>query len=255
MTRAKKRAGVAGSCRLGSCVLNCMCGGFGACTGNLNGKGGIAVNEEENRVLDDVMGRRRSIRAFKPEAPPEEWMNQIVLAGLSAPYAGLAAKENVPYRFFRVIRQGPSMKRAQELIKEQAKASLDELKAEMAKNAYLRENGGAFAKRVEAIAEAGIPSLEEAPFFIAVAERKGVPPVEFESLAHCLENMWLKATALGLGFQLLSVTKMLSENRPFFELLGLEFGRFLLNGCAIGYAKHTPTARRLFPLNEVVSWL
>ena len=213
------------------------------------------MSKEENRVLDDVISRRRSIRAFRPEAPPEEWINQIVLAGLSAPYAGLAAKENLPYRFFRVIRQGPSMERAQELIKEQAKVSLEQLKAEMAKNAYLRENGGAFVKRVEGIAEAGIPSLKEAPFFIVVAERRGIPPVEFESLAHCLENMWLKATALDLGFQLLSVTKMLSENRPFFELLGLEFGRFLLNGCAIGYAKHSPTERRLFPVNEVVNWL
>jgi len=213
------------------------------------------VNEEENRVLDDVIARRRSMRAFKQEAPPEEWINQIILAGLSAPYAGLAAKENVPYRLFRVIRQTACMARAQELIKEQAKVSLEQLKAEMAKNAYLRENGGAFAKRVEGIAEAGIPSLKEAPFFIVVAEARGIPPVEFESLAHCLENMWLKATALGLGFQLLSVTKMLSENRPFFELLDLEFGRFLLNGCVIGYAKHPPMERRLFPVNEVTEWL
>jgi len=174
---------------------------------------------------------------------------------LSAPYAGLAARENVPYRLFRVIRQGSSMVRAQELIRQQAKASLEQLRAEMAKNAYLRENGAAFAKRVEGIAETGIPSLKEAPFFIVVAEARGIPPVEFESLAHCLENMWLKATALGLGFQLLSVTKTLSENPRFFEFLHLEFGRFLVNGCAVGYAKHLPAARQLLPLSEFIEWL
>jgi nitroreductase len=217
--------------------------------------GGIEVNREENRSLDDVIARRRSIRAFKPEAPPQEWIEQIILAGLSAPYAGLAAKENAPYRLFRVISQGPSMVEAQELIRQQAKASLEQLKAEMAKNAYLRENGGAFAKRVESIADSGIPSLKEAPYFIVVAEARGIPPVEFESLAHCLENMWLKATALGLGFQLLSVTKTLSENPRFFELLNLEFGRFLVNGCAIGYAKHVPAERRLLPVGEVTEWL
>ncbi|MGD0953085.1 MAG: hypothetical protein ABR985_11955 [Methanotrichaceae archaeon] len=35
---------------------------------------------------------------------------------------------------------------------------------------------------------------------MVVAERKSFPPVEQQSLAHCLQNMWLKATALGLGF-------------------------------------------------------
>jgi nitroreductase len=213
------------------------------------------VNQEENRLLDDVIARRRSIRAFKSEAPPQKWIEQIILAGLSAPYAGLAAKENMPYRLFKVVRQGPSMVRAQELIREQAKASLEQLKAEMAKNTYLRENGAAFAKRVEDIAEAGIPSLKEAPFFIVVAEARGIPPVEFESLAHCLENMWLKATALGLGFQLLSVTKTLSENPRFFEFLHLQFGQFLVNGCAVGYAKHPPAARRLLPVGEVTEWV
>lgn len=210
---------------------------------------------EENKLLDEVIARRRSIRAFKPEAPPDEWIEQVILAGLQAPYAGLAAKENVPYRVFRVIRQGSNMIRAQELIKEQAKTNLEQFKAEMVNNTYLQENGKAFATRIEGIMEHGIPSLKDAPFFVVVGERKGIPSVEFESLAHCLENMWLKATALGLGFQLLSVTKMLSENRQFFELVNLEFGQFLLNGCAIGYPQHLPAEKRLFPVNEVVKWL
>jgi nitroreductase len=216
---------------------------------------GIMDRVEENRVLDGVIAGRRSVRAFKPEAPPDVLIEQIVAAGLAAPYAGLASKEDLPYRLFRIVRQGPSMARARELIREQAKASLEQFKAEMEKNAYLRENGAAFAKRVEGMAASGVPSLESAPFFVVVAERRGVPPVEFESLAHCLENMWLKATALGLGFQLLSMTKMMSENRRFFELLDLEFGKFLINGCVIGYAKHAPGEKRLFPLADVMKWV
>jgi nitroreductase len=108
---------------------------------------------------------------------------------------------------------------------------------------------------MESVAEYGIPSLKDAPYLIVVAERRGVPPVEFESLAHCLENMWLKATALGLGFQLLSITKMLSQNRQFFEMVDLEFGAFLLNGCVIGYPQQPPAEKRLFPINEVTKWL
>jgi nitroreductase len=210
-------------------------------------------SREENRVLDDVIARRRSIRAFRPEPPAEGLIEQVILAGLQAPYAGLAAKEGVPYRLFRVVRQGPNMVRAQELIKEQAKASLQQMKEVTSRDS--QGNDEAFAKRIESIAEHGIPTLKDAPFLIVVAERRGVPPVEFESLAHCLENMWLKATALGLGFQLLSVTKMLSQNRPFFDLVDLEFGQFLLNGCALGYPKHSPAEKHLFPLGEVVRWL
>jgi nitroreductase len=214
-----------------------------------------AMNQQENRVLDEVIARRRSIRVFKPEAPPDEWIEQIILSGLQAPYAGLAAKQDVPYRLFRVIRQGPIMNRAQELIKKQARTSLDGFRAEMESNPYLRQHGATFAKRLEVIMEHGIPSLKDAPFFIVVAERKGIPPVEFESLAHCLENMWLKATALGLGFQLLSVTKVLSEDPQFFDLVDLGYGQFLLNGCAVGYPQHEPPAKHLFPITEVLKWI
>jgi nitroreductase len=210
---------------------------------------------EENKLLDEVIARRRSIRAFNPDAPPREWIEQIVLAGLQAPYAGLAATEGLPYRLFRIIGQGPVMAKAQEIIKEQAMTSLKQFKAEMANSPYLQEHGGAFAKRMEGVAASGIPSLKDAPFFVVAAERRGVPPVEFESLAHCLENMWLKATALGLGFQLLSITKMLSESRRFFELIDLPFGEFLLNGCVLGYPQYAPAAPRLFPINEVTKWL
>ncbi len=214
-----------------------------------------ALSQEENRLFDQVITRRRSIRAFKSEPPPEGWIEEVLFAGLQAPYAGLATQEDVPYRLFKVIRQGPNMIKVQGLIKEQARVNLKQFEAEMANNAFLRANGQAFAKRLESIAEHGVPSLKNAPFFIVVAERKGVPSVEFESLAHCLQNMWLKATALGLGFQLLSVTKMLSQNRQFFQLMNLEYGQFLLNGCAMGYPQHSPAEKCLFPIRDITTWL
>lgn len=213
------------------------------------------LSQEENRLFDQVITRRRSIRAFKSEPPPERWIEEVLFAGLQAPYAGLATQEDVPYRLFKVIRQGPNMIKVQDLIKEQARVNLEQFEAEMANNAFLSANGQAFWKRLESIAEHGVPSLKNAPFFIVVAERKGVPSVEFESLAHCLQNMWLKATALGLGFQLLSVTKMLSQNRQFFQLVNLEYGQFLLNGCAMGYPQHSPAEKRLFPIRDITTWL
>ena len=74
-----------------------------------------------------------------------------------------------------------------------------------------------------------------APFYIVVAEKKGFPPVEQQSLAHCMENMWLKATALGLGFQIVSATAQMADNPKFCRILGLESGKWALMGCAVGY--------------------
>ena len=88
--------------------------------------------QEENRALDEIIARRRSIRAFKPEAPPDGLVEQVILAGLQGPYAGLVERGGAPYRLFRVVRQGPLMNKVQDAIKEQAKASLAQLKGEMA---------------------------------------------------------------------------------------------------------------------------
>jgi nitroreductase len=71
-----------------------------------------------------------------------------------------------------------------------------------------------------------------------MSARKGIPPAE--ALAHCLQNMWLKATALGLGFQLISGTGEMSGNKDLCELLGIPFGGFRLDGCLIGHPDRPP---------------
>lgn len=87
-----------------------------------------------------------------------------------------------------------------------------------------------------------------APYFIVVAERKGFPPVEQQVLAHCLENIWLKATALGLGFQLVSITAQMADNPAFCTLLGISPGEWALIGCAVGYP-----VKELSPLSALRS--
>jgi nitroreductase len=214
-----------------------------------------ALSQEHNELLDEIIVKRRSVRAFISEIPPKRLIEQVMLAGLQAPYAGLAVKEDLPYRLFRVICQGSNMLKVMGFIQEQARVNIEQFKTEMSRNAHLQESGQAFMGRLENLAENGIPGLKNAPYFIVVAERRGIPPVEFESLAHCLENMWLKATALGLGFQVLSATKMLTDCRPFFEMTGLQYGEFAVNGCVVGYPQQLPPEKRLFPLDEITAWI
>ena len=99
---------------------------------------------------------------------------------------------------------------------------------------WLRRKMRPFSARLDTIAAGGIPGFRQATYFVVVAERKGFPPVEKQSLAHAMQNMWLAATDMGLGFQLVSATGLMAGNRAFLKPLGLDGGKWALDGCLIG---------------------
>ena len=119
-----------------------------------------------------------------------------------------------------------------------------------------RVQAAGFVSRLAMIRKMGmVPGIGTAPFTIVVAEKKGFPPIEQQSLAHCMENMWLKATALGLGFQPVSITANMADNPESRRVLGIQPGRWGLMGCAIGYpAEPLPPSIRP-SAEEVTTWL
>ena len=126
----------------------------------------------------------------------------------------------------------------------------------MEKNPALGKSAGSFAQRLDAIRKMGrVPGIGTAPYYLIVAERKGYPPVELQSLAHCMENMWLKATALDLGFQLVSITSQMSANPAFCKILGIPAGEWELMGCAIGYPQDELSPSIRPPVEDVTRWL
>jgi nitroreductase len=100
-----------------------------------------------------------------------------------------------------------------------------------------------------------VPGIGTAPYSIVVAERKGYPPVELQSLAHCMENMWLKATALEPGFQLVSITSEMAHNPEFCAILGITPVEWELMGCAIGYPQEMLSPSIRPPVEDVTRWL
>jgi nitroreductase len=142
------------------------------------------------------------------------------------------------------------------LIFEGVVAMSSDLEVAMENSPELRKQAMGFANRLSIIKKMGmVPGVSSAPYFIVVAEKKGFPAVEQQSLAHCLENMWLKSTALGIGFQLVSATAQMEDNPEFCALLGINPGEWALNGCAIGYsAEELPLSIRP-SVEEVTSWL
>jgi nitroreductase len=68
-----------------------------------------------------------------------------------------------------------------------------------------------------------------------VAEICGIPDMGQRSLEYCMENMWLKAIELGIGMQIVSIVSQLALNPDFYKLIGIEYGNYNFDECAIGY--------------------
>ena len=142
------------------------------------------------------------------------------------------------------------------LVMRQVQTMSADLEKGMQKDPSLRAKAAGFVRRLSMIRDGGvIPGIGTAPYYIVVAERKGFPPVELQSLAHCLENMWLKATALGLGFQIVSVTSQMSSDVAFCKILGMPAGDWELMGCAVGYPADELSPSIRPPVEDVTVWL
>jgi len=215
-------------------------------------------SEQKNATLDQILGERRSYRLFRPEFPPEDAVRRIIHAGLLAPFAAAAVGNSVDYfrRFFVMKKGSPSMNAASPLVMAEIHRMSESLHEDMKNNLRLRESAIGFAQRLAMIKKLGVvPGIGTAPYYIVVAERKGYPPVELQSLAHCLENMWLKATALELGFQIVSITSEMAQKPEFCTILGITPGEWALMGCAIGYPQETLSPSIRPSDEEVTRWL
>jgi nitroreductase len=139
-------------------------------------------------------------------------------------------------------------------------AAADILKNRVAKLAdELEKKGGPvpFVENLIRIEQQGVPGVGNAPYFVVVGEIKGMPPVAARSLSYCLHNMWLKATSLSIGLQLVSATMQMDSDPKFCRLLGIPVGEYALDGCALGYPveSYQPPSVEYPPLEKSVSWL
>lgn len=212
--------------------------------------------DNQCKTLDDILESRRSVRSFNEEVPTKETVEQILKSGLQAPYAAQAVGESTVFRRFFVFKNGTeSMKTAEKLMRNKAEEGLNHFKGILKEQPMLEQRVKPFMEKLQLFVDNGVLGVGTAPYFIVVAELRGIPPVEQESIAHCMENMWLKAAELGLGFQLVSLTSQMSEDEEFLNLLGIPRGPYGINGCAIGYPA-TEMSKVVRPdLKEVTQWI
>ena len=205
---------------------------------------------EHSAALDVIVRARHSVRAFSPIPPRKEDIEAIIQAGLLAPFGALAVAGKPDFRKVFVIRSSSSA----------MEAAVDILKNRMAKFAdELEKKVGPvpFVQNLKRIGKQGVSGVGNAPYFVVVGERKGMPPIAAQSLSYCLDNMWLKATSLGIGLQLVSATMQMDSDPDFCRLLGIPYGEYALDGCALGYPadKYQPPSVEYPTLGKSVSWL
>jgi nitroreductase len=216
------------------------------------------ISIQKNVYLDQILAERRSHRMFTPEFCSEDEIRRILHAGLLAPFAAAAVGNSHDYfrRFFVMRRGSKSMNAVIPLVMQHVMRMSADLEAGMKKDPALRAKAAGFVRRLSMMQEKGfVPGIGTAPYYIVVAERRGFPPVELQSLAHCLENMWLKATALDLGFQIVSVTSQMSSDPAFCAILGFPVGEWELMGCAVGYPADELSPSIRPPVEDVTVWL
>uniref|UniRef100_UPI004056F440 nitroreductase family protein n=1 Tax=Candidatus Electrothrix sp. TaxID=2170559 RepID=UPI004056F440 len=206
-------------------------------------------------ALEKVIRFRRSCRSFAGQVP-DEVLQKIVESAIYAPFAagaGISLKEG---RRIFIFRQGTeAMDQARQIIEAQLRSGASRIGMAVRFLPFLRKKMGFFADRISTTATQGIPGLTEGAFYIVAAEKKGFPPLASQTLAHVMENMWLTATAHGVGIQILSVTNGLTQHKGFMQLLNLPPGQWALNGCVVGMPKHPPNNKRKRDTEYFIHWV
>lgn len=211
----------------------------------------------ESQLLDRIIENRRTVRQFKTDVPSKELITSIINAGLWAPYASLAVNAHDDFRKFYVItsERGSVITKINDIIKEHTKGFLRQFEETMEENTFFKEHGSNFHNRLLGVVQGGVAGLTEAPCLIIVSENKGLPSAERQSLAHVMQNMWLKATSLNLGFRVLSMFESISDSKEFCDVLGVEYGKNAFNACIVGYASNNIGTGKRSKIEDVVKWL
>lgn len=196
-------------------------------------------------LVERVVAERRSVRNFGDAAPAREVVEQILAAGLVAPYAAAMAPGAALDRRFFVLPRGSAALSA-------AAAAIQAHAAEVLAGDAVP---GPLRARLEPVAQGRILGLGTAPYYVVVAERVSMALVQQQSLAHVLENMWLLATVLGLGMHLVSVTTTMADDPAFCEVIGLPVAAYALNGCALGVPAQRPETRPVPDVAAATAWL
>jgi len=205
------------------------------------------------QTLDDILKARHTVREFSTLPPRKEDVEQIIRAGLIAPYASFPAAGKTDFRKVFVL---PSISLTIRSVEEIIDDRMPKFAAKME-----NEVGTVpFVQRIKQLRSGVLAALlNGAPYFVIAGERAGIPPIAAESLSYCMQTMWLKATSLKIGFRPVTIVAhlRLGDDDEFCQLLDIPSGEYALDSCALGYPADNYQPRQVsYPDFETnVRWL
>ena len=208
------------------------------------------ITHEHSVAFDEIVRARHSVRTFSSSPPSKEDVEAIIQTGLLAPFGAFAVAGKSDFRKVVILQNSTeAMEKAVNILRSRIAKQADELEKKV--------GSIPFVKNLKRIGRSSVPGVGSAPYYVIVGERKGMPPVASQSLCYCLQNMWLKATTLGIGFQLVSATTQMGCDPEFCRLLNIPIGEYAIDGCALGYPADEYQPRRVkYPtFEESVIWL
>lgn len=195
---------------------------------------------EQNQTLDTILEARRSCRGFSDQIPAKEDIEAIIKAGSLAPFASISITDVDIFRHYYVLFQdNPLFPAIDALIRSQSQADLDNLLSKKDGDPILTQFSKGLEGKWSGVARGGVPAFPNPPCLIVMAEWRGARRADSQSLTHAIQNMWIKATALGLDFGILSIIESMCHNEEFCKLFGLPVGEYGFHGCVIGHRKTT----------------
>lgn len=225
--------------------------------------------------LETLIKNRTTTRSFSEATPGKVEIEKIIAAGFYAPYAIIGSKGNPGIRKFFIVHKDTS---AREQIQQLIEKKTSRL-AIFSGNRIIRGIWRLFDKIIfrsnaaawhyldahqllmqSAETKGHFVNMRMAPYLIIIAEKVRHPHLTTflirQSLAHCLQNMWLYSTLLNLAFQPVSVCKFMSADKQVCKILGINPHEYELDGCLVGLPENMiAPKKRNFKSDEMVTWI
>ncbi len=196
--------------------------------------------------LLQLFKKRRSIRKFKSDPVPDEYVDKIIEAARWAP----SGANSQPWQFI-VIKKDDLRKRVSAIIEEHADTTM---KMELARDEDIRFNflPLGFGKAPVFILQVGDPRLREC-YPLEVRLMHGDKTFE-SSQASAFLYMMLAATSLGLAAQWVSASSAPYPQILIKKVLGVPKGLEVYDMMAVGYPGMTPPPRLVRSKKEITHY-
>jgi len=189
------------------------------------------ITKEHEAKFDEILASRHSVRSFQTTKIEPQYIEKIIRAGIVAPFAAIPAAGTDDFRkFYAISTTSSTFGVLSKAIDHRIHQHMEEAEKHFGGHAYVHAIRQADKYGIRAM-------IGKAPTLLITVERKGIPSNANESLCFCMQNMWLRATSLGIGFRFVALMSQigLENDAQFCRILGIEPNQYVICACELGY--------------------